>query len=190
MPGRRASLVFAVLGAIALIASGAEAQLGITIGSGLLTGTVSDVTLSSVTLDGANQTRTATPSIVWNVVDARGTGAAWTVTASAAADLTSAAGSVETTARTFARSNLSIEPGTLTAGLGSDPTTNISASTVSFSGSSQNMIVCSGTCKGTYTYSPTFTLNIPANAYRSNYSGAVGSSSLNAYTVTLTFTLS
>jgi hypothetical protein len=61
---------------------------------------------------------------------------------------------------------------------------------VTLTGSNQTFLASSGTNKGTYSFSPTLTLAIPANAYRSNYSGAVGGSSLNPYTATLTLTVS
>ena len=154
---------------------------------GLLTATTSAPALSAVTLNGTNsQTSTGTAS-TWTIIDARGTGANWTVSVSATA-FTSAAGTVETTARTVAASALTITPGTVTAGVGSDAAT-ISAPALALSTSSQALISATGPAKGTYTLAPSFSLAIPANAYRSNYSGTVGSSSLNAYTSTLTYTI-
>jgi hypothetical protein len=80
---------------------------------------------------------------------------------------------------------------TVTAGVGSDPTTNITgASGLALSGSAQTLISSSGTNKGTYTFSPTFSLLVPANAFRSNYSGTVGSSAVNSYTTTITLSIS
>jgi hypothetical protein len=160
------------------------------VSGGSLSLTSQPVTFTSTALNGANQTKTATPGSAWSLSDARGTGAAWTATISATAP-TSAAGSVETTARTISVGNLSVSTGTVTAGTGSDPTTNITgASSLALSGSAQTLISSTGTSKGTYTFSPTFSLVIPANAFRSNYSGAVDSTALNAYSSTVTLSIS
>jgi hypothetical protein len=160
-----------------------------TVSGGTLTETTSGATLSGVTLDGTStQTATGVASSEWSITDARGTGDPWTVSV-AATDFTSAAGTVETTARTLSAGQLTITPGTITAGSGSDPTTNITAGPISASTSAQALISATGPEKGTYTLTPSFSLAVPANAYRSNYSGAVGSSTLNPYTSTLTYTI-
>jgi hypothetical protein len=186
---RKTGLVVAATATLAVAAAGpAGAQTGsIAIGSGTLTGTVSNVTLGSVTLNGADQTSTGSPAEAWTAVDARGTGAAWSITATGGT-LTSAAGVPEITARTLPASSLALAPGAVTAGLGSDPTTNLTTTTLTMSTSAQTYLSCSSTCKGTYSYTPGFTLTVPANAYRSNYT--IGSSgALNPYTVTLTITI-
>lgn len=159
------------------------------VSGGSLSLTSQPVTFTSTALNGANQTKTATPATPWSLSDARGTGAAWTGTISATAP-TSAAGTVETTARTISVGNLSVSAGTATAGTGSDPITNITgASALALSGSAQTLISSTGTNKGTYTFSPTFSLLIPANAFRSNY--AVGTTgALNAYISTVTLSIS
>ena len=43
--------------------------------------------------------------------------------------------------------------------------------------------------KGTFTLAPTFNLSVPANTYRSNYSAAIGSTAVNPYVSTITFTI-
>lgn len=160
------------------------------VSGGSLSLTSQPVTFSSTALNAANQTISAQPGSAWELKDARGTGAAWTATVSATAP-TSAAGTVETTARTISVGNLSVSTGTVTAGTGSDPTTNITgASSLALSGSAQTLISSTGSSKGTYTFSPTFSLLIPANAFRSNYSGTVGSSALNPYSSTVTLSIS
>ncbi len=141
------------------------------------------------TLTGANSNITVTPGTPWAVVDSLGTGAAWSATISATA-LTSAAGSVETTARSIAVNKMSMANGTVTASTWADATTNITSTSVTFSGSAQAFISSSGTNRGTYSFSPTLTIAVPANAFRSNYSGTVGSSAQNAYTATITVTIS
>lgn len=140
-------------------------------------------------ITGTNTNITVQPGSAWSVVDGRGTGAAWSATISATS-LTSAAGSVDTTVRTIAVGQMSISNGTVTAGSLSDPTTNITSTGVTLSGSSQAFLSSSGTNRGTYTFTPTLTIAVPANAYRSNYSGTVGSSSQNPYTATITVTIS
>jgi len=143
----------------------------------------------STALTGANRTITATAAGPWSLADARGTGAAWSATISSTA-LTSAAGTVETTPRTIPVTALSITNGTVTAATGADPTTNLTSTGVTLSGSSQSFLSSSGTNRGTYTFTPTFKVAVPANAYRANYSGTVGSSTFNPYTATITITVS
>jgi hypothetical protein len=157
---------------------------------GALSLTSQPVTFNTATLNGANQTISASPASPWSLTNARGTPAGWTATISAT-NPTSTGGSVETTDRTIPVANLSVSTGTVTAETGSDPTTNITgASGLALSGSAQTLISSSGTSKGTYTFSPTFSLLVPANAFRSNYSGTVGSSAASAYTSTITLSIS
>jgi hypothetical protein len=156
---------------------------------GALSLTSSPVVFSNTSLDGSNQTLSAQPLVPWTVLDARGTGAAWTSTISAS-DFISAAGTVDTTQRTFPASSLKVSVGSPTAGLGSDPITNITgASNLPLSGSAQTLMSSTGASKGLYTFTPTFTLTVPANAYRPNYAGNVGVSATNAYVSTLTLTI-
>jgi hypothetical protein len=148
------------------------------------------ITFANTTLTGANQTITATPTSPWTLSDSRGTGSAWTATISATAP-TSAAGTVETLARTIAVGNLGVTAGTVSGGTGSDSATNISgASGLALTTSAQTLVSSTGNNKGNYTFSPGFSFAIPANAYRSNYSAAVGTTALNPYISTLTLTIS
>lgn len=149
-----------------------------------------DVVFTDLTLDGTNRTTTATPLSVWQITDLRLTDEPWTVTLSATAPAT-AAGSVETTARSIAVSNLVVTTGSFTAEIGSDPATPIvGVSNLVLSTSPQTLVSSPGNTTGIYTFAPTFALTMPANAYRSNYSGTIGSSSLNPYVSTLTVTIS
>lgn len=159
------------------------------VSGGSLTSSTSGATLSGVTLNGSStQTATGTASSPWSITDARGTGDTWTLSVSAT-DFTSDAGTVETTVRTISAGHLTITPGTVTAEAGADSASNISADPLTVSTSSQALVSATGPDKGTYTLTPSFSLAIPANAYRSNYSGTVGSSPLNPYTSTLTYTI-
>jgi hypothetical protein len=161
-----------------------------TVSGANLTVTTSGATLAGVTLDGTTKTTAAAASTsAWSIKDARGTGAAWAVSVTATTP-TSAAGSAETTARTIAVGNLKMSTGTVTAGTDSDPVTNITGSTnLALGTTAQSLISSSGTNKGSYELTPTYTLTVPANAFRSNYSGAVGSTALNPYVSTLTYTI-
>jgi hypothetical protein len=185
----KAAAVFAVTAALAFAAAPAYADTAVsTVSGGSLSVTTAGATLTGVTLNGTNQTATGTASAAWSIVDARGTGAAWTVAVTATVP-TSAAGSTELTPRTLPVGGLSMTTGTVTAGTGSDPITNITGSSaLAMSGSSQTLVASSGTNKGTYAVTPTFSLDVPANAFRSNY--AVGSSgALNPYSSTVTYTI-
>lgn len=189
---RRTTKALAVL-AVSGMALGAGAAaasadtVNSTVSGGSLTVSTAAPTLSAVTLNGTNTETSTGTSGTWTITDARGTGANWTVSASATA-FTSAAGLVENTARTIPATALTVTPGTVTAGAGSDAAT-ISAPALAMSTTSQALISATGPAKGTYTLAPSFSLAIPANAYRSNYSGTVGSSALNPYTSTLTYTI-
>jgi hypothetical protein len=185
---------------MALIAMAAVFALGVAIPSnaetvtagvlgGALSLTSSPVVFSNTSLDGSNQTLSAQPLVPWSVLDARGTGAPWTATI-AASDFVSAAGTVDTTQRSMPASSLKVTVGEPTAGIGSDAITNITgASSLPLSTSAQTLISSTGASKGLYTFSPTFTLTVPANTYRPNYAGNVGVSATNAYVSTLTLTI-
>lgn len=158
-----------------------------TVSGGSLTVSTAAPTLSAVTLDGTStQTSTGT-SAAWSVTDARGTGAAWAVSVSAT-DFTSAAGDTDLIARTIPVGDLTITPGTITAATGSDPATGISAPTLALSTSSQTLISAAGPNMGTYNLTPSFSLDVVANAYRSNYTSGV-TGALNPYTSTITYTI-
>lgn len=168
----------------------AHAQVAsISISGGSLSIATANFSFSAATLTGANQTASTNAASAWSAIDPRGTGASWTVSITGA-NLTSAAGSVETTARTIAAANLAVNTGSFTAGTGSDAASGITGSTsLALSTSPQTLVSATADHKGTYTYTPSLDLTIPANAYRSNYSGTVGSSALNAYQATLTVTV-
>jgi len=160
-----------------------------TISGGALAATTSGASLSGVLLDGTDQSATGTSSSPWSISDTRGTGAAWTLSVTATVP-TSAAGTVETTARTIPVGNLTITPGTVTAGTGADSAAGISAPVLAMSGSAQALVSSAGTNKGTYALTPSYSLAVPASTYRSNYFGAVGSTALLPYVSTLTYTIS
>lgn len=157
--------------------------------AGNLTATTAGATLSGVTLLGAEPQFASGTSSQWSIVDARGTGAAWTLSVSATAP-TSAAGTVETEERVLPVQNLSINPGTITTGPSTDAPTGITAPELALSGTPQTLIATVGPHRGTYLMTPTFSLMIPANAYRSNFTGAVENSPMNPYVTVLTFTIS
>lgn len=168
------------------ISNSSTAPINATILGGSLTQTVSGATLSSVTLNG-NSAQSATGSAAqWMLIDARGTGAAWAVTVSAT-DFTSAAGTVDTVARTITVGNLVMTPGFITSVAGSDvvPAT----SSVTMSGTAQSIVSAPAPSKGTYTLTPSFALNVPINAYRSNYSGTLSNGTINPYISTVTITI-
>ncbi|MGM9473799.1 WxL domain-containing protein [Pseudarthrobacter sp. YS3] len=185
----KVSALIAVVG-ISLAAGLAPASadtVNSTVSGASLSATTAAPALSAVTLNGTStQTSTGT-STAWSLTDARGTGAAWTVSASAT-DFTSAAGTTETVVRTITAPNLTITPGAVTAAAGADAATGITAPALVMSTASQALISATGPHKGTYNLTPSFSLAIPANAYRSNYTtGSTGA--LNPYTSTLTYTI-
>jgi hypothetical protein len=186
---RTLGLAVAIAAATMLAAPAAYADtVTSTVSGGALSVSTAGVALSAVTLNGTTQLSTGTTAS-WTLSDTRGTGAAWTVTASATVP-TSAAGTIETVDRTIPVGNLTFTTGTIVAGTGADPITNITGSTsLALATTSQTLIASTGTNKGIYTLTPSFALSVPANAYRSNYFGAVGSTALNAYSSTVTYTI-
>lgn len=185
-----AVMAVAALGLISAAPPALADTVQSTVSGGSLTATTSGATLAGVTLNGTTQTTAAAASTTaWEIKDARGTGAAWALSVTATTP-TSAAGTVELTARTIAVGNLKTTTGTVTPGTGSDPITNITGSTdLAMATTAQTLISSSGTNKGTYALTPTYTFTVPANAFRSNYSGAVGSTALNPYISTVTYTI-
>ncbi len=162
-----------------------------TVSGGILAATTYGAIFEGITLDGANQISEGTSSPAWSFEDARGTGAPWSITAVATA-WTSDAGTVDDDDRTIAVDALSITVGTITAGAGADSVSpNLTGETaLVMSVSAQTLIASAGTNKGTYAATPTYTLTVPANAYRSNYTTDVGEEEdLNPYTATITYTI-
>ncbi len=187
----RTKVAIAVVG-VAAAAFGTSTVLAVEtatseIAGSALSAVTSGATLAATTLNGGNQTSTATAS-TWTLKDPRGTGASWSLTATATAP-TSPAGSVETVARVLTIGALSITAGTIAAGVGADAVGTLAGATVAPTGSAVTVVLSNGTNKGTYTLTPEYSLAIPANAFRSNYAGAVGSTALNPYSVTITYTM-
>jgi hypothetical protein len=145
--------------------------------------------MTGVTLDGVSaKASTGTPA-PWTITNARGTNAGWALSVSAT-DFVSAAGKIDTTARTLPAENLTITPGVITASTGSDPAPLASPVVLPAADQPSATLVSTATLgKGTYTLTPTFSLNIPANTFRSNFSAAIGTSTVNPYVSTITFTI-
>lgn len=186
--GRRwvasAAIAGAALAAAAAQAGAATSDAQVTISAGSLSLTTPNFQGQSVTLTGAAQTIAATPASPWSAVDARGTGAAWSVVASAT-DLVSAG----TPNRTIAAANLALTTGTVTAGTGADPTTGMTTATAAPfttpTGPGQtnvSVLAAPGPQRGSYTFTPQLGITIPADALAS-YVGV-------PYTTTLTVTIS
>jgi hypothetical protein len=184
-----ASLVlgYATLAGMASLAGGAAAATSdaqITVSAGLLSLSTPNFQAQGATLTGATQTLSTTPATPWNAIDARGTGAAWSMVASAT-DLVSTG----TPNRTIASSNLALTTGAVTAGTGADATTGMTtASAAAFTvptGAGQTnvaVLAAPGPQRGSYTFTPQLGITIPATALAS-YGGS-------PYTTTLTVTIS
>lgn len=157
-------------------------EISSTVSGGALSAVTSGIVFPSATLNGSNQVVTATAASEWSITDARGTGEKWTLSV-IATDLSSAQYDANTSIRTIPIENVVIIPGTITAGEGSDSANLISASNMGLSESTQAFIWTHPTlgAKGTFTLTPEFNLNLPANAYKSNQ--------LNPYISTITFTI-
>lgn len=189
VPGRRArraaAFVALIVAACATApASAAVSDAEITVVGGSLGLTVADFQPQGATLTGAVQTISTTPSSQWTAVDARGTGAGWSVVASASPLVS--AGSPN---RVIDSSNLAITTGAVTAGTGADPVAGISgasagAFTVPTGPGQTNVALLStaGPHRGAYSFTPQLDVTLPANALPS-HPGV-------PYTSTLTVTIS
>jgi len=156
---------------------------------GSLTAVVSAPTqMSPVVLDG----RTAQSSVglptEWVITNARGSSAAWSLSVSAT-DFTSAAGTLDVLERTVAVENLTITPGLVRANTLAGADTAPTTEPVTVSDQPQALVWTSTPGKGTFTLTPKFSLSIPPNAYRSNFSGAIDDSAVNPFVSVLTFTI-
>ena len=165
-----------VIGLVAFTAGpiGAESAT-VTVNAGSLSATTAAIGFTAVTLDGTDQTSTATPT--WTATDARGSGLGWNVTV-ISTDLTGG-----TPTRTIdiseADQNLTVQltSGNITVTAGnSAPTTSVgSATNVPFTGGSALKILSAAVDEGMGTYSlvPTFTIEVPAGENAVAYTGTV-----------------
>jgi hypothetical protein len=188
-PGRRArraavAIAVATAACCAAQASAAVSDAEITVVGGALGLTVADFQPQGATLTGAAQTIATTPGTPWTAVDARGTGAGWSVVASAS-PLVSAG----TPDRVIDSASLAITTGPVTAGTGADPATGITgadaaAFTVPTGPGQTNvaLLATAGPHRGAYSFTPRLDVTLPANALPS-YPGV-------PYAATLTVTIS
>ena len=144
--------------------------------------------MSPVVLDGAaSQASVGRPS-EWTITNARGSSAAWSLSVSAT-DFISAPGTLDTLERTVAVNNLMITPGIVTAHVSEGADAAPVAEPVKVSGQAQALVWTSTLGKGRFTLTPEFSLSVPPNAYRSNFSGSIGGSTVNPFVSVLTFTI-
>lgn len=193
-----ASLALAV-GLIAVISPTASADTSTdsistdTISSAILGGALSAVVsaptqMTPVILDGhGGHTSVGSPT-EWTITNARGSSAAWSLSVSAT-DFVSTAGTLDTQERTVAVENLTITPGIVTARTSEGADTAPTTEPVSVSGQPQALVWTTTLGKGTFTLTPEFSLSVPLNAYRSNFSDTIDGSPLNPFVSVLTFTI-
>jgi hypothetical protein len=176
-------------GLVALLATGgaaaaATSEATVTVTSGPLALTSADFQGVSAALTGDAQVVSATPASPWTAIDARGTGAPWSIVASAS-DLVSAGAP----ARVIPSARLAITAGPLTPGAGADPAAGISGAAGSAftvpTGAGQtnvSLLSAAGPHRGSYDFTPRLDITIPAAAQPS-YPGV-------PYAATLTLTIS
>ncbi|MDJ0378836.1 hypothetical protein [Cryobacterium sp. PH31-L1] len=187
------SLALAI-GLVALLSPTANADTAsdtasVAILGGALTAVVSAPTqMTPVVLDGRLSQASVGRSAEWTVTNGRGSSAAWCLSVSAT-DFVSAAGTFDTLERTLPAKNLTITPGIVTAGTSEGADAAPTTEPVSVSNQPQALVWTSTLGKGSFTLTPEFSLSIPPNAYRSNFSGAVDGSAVNPFVSVLTFTI-
>lgn len=178
-------LIAAALPAVlASAASGATSEATVTVTGGSLGLTTPAFDPLSAMLTGQDQVVTTQPGSPWSAVDARGTGAAWSVVATAT-DLVST-GSPD---RVIPSAGLALTTGAVTAGSGADPASGITGSTAApFTvptgpgATAVTVLNAPGAHRGTYEITPTLAVTLPATVQPS-YAGQ-------PYTATLTVTIS
>jgi hypothetical protein len=151
-------------------AAAATSDAEITVSAGALSVTTPDFQPAGATLDGTAQTVNVTPALPWSAIDARGTGAAWSVVASAS-DLVSAG----TPNRVIPAANLAVTTGSVTPAPGADPSTGMTGATggtftVPTGPGQTNVALLSAPAghRGAYAFTPTLGITIPANAQASH----------------------
>ncbi len=136
----------------------------VTVVGGSLTNTANAVNLGSVTLNGTDQEKAATPTTPWNATDARGTGAGWNVTISCT-DFSGSAGSIAVSNFRVDIAAAAIVP----VGGNTPPTTQV-PSAVPLSASPLKVLSAALTAgQGSYNYSPDFLLTVPASTPQGSY---------------------
>lgn len=167
---------------------GATSTSQVTVTGGVLSITSPNFTAASVTLDGTNQTVNTSAATPWTALDARGTGAAWTVTASSTNLVSTLTSNPD---RVIASSNIAFTSNAVTAAAGADPATGITgasaaAFTVPTGAGQTNVTVLNAPAphRGSYTFTPSLGISI-APTTAASYTGA-GST---PYTATLTVTI-
>ncbi|TFD47340.1 hypothetical protein E3T55_15285 [Cryobacterium frigoriphilum] len=145
--------------------------------------------MSAVRLDGVTVQSSVGTASAWTITNARGSGAAWSLSASAT-DFISAAGSTDTDARTLPAESLTITPGSVTPFNGGVADAAPQTVPVTMSHQAQALVWSPKLGKGAFALTPTFSLTVPANAYRSNFSADRETSPQNPYVSVLTFTIS
>lgn len=164
--------------------------ISVAISGGALTAIVTaPEAMSAVTLDGTTTQNSIGSAEEWTVTNARGSGAAWSLSASAT-DFVSAPGSIDADARILPAASLTITPGTVTAYNGGVADAAPETEPVVMSHEAQAIVWSPGLGKGAFAMTPTFSITIPANAYRSNFSSELETSPQNPYVSVLTFTIS
>ena len=156
---------------------------------GSLTAVVSaPIRMSPIPLGGrASQASVGTP-VEWTITNARGSSYAWSLSVSAT-DFVSAAGTFDILPRTVDAENLTITPGIVTAHTGEGADAAPTTEPVSVSHRPQALVWTRTLGKGTFTLTPEFSLDVPPNAFRSNFSGRIDGSAVNPFVSVLTFTI-
>lgn len=153
--------------------------------SGALFNTISGASFPSAILTGLSTVLSSPARSQWTVTDTRMKPTAWDLIVTATTSI-SAAGTVDTTPRIFPVGSLTLLPGAVSARSGK--TSAIHTQSVALSGHPQRIAWSDGS-NGSYSFTPTFTLTVPANAYRSNFSGSITDAVSNPYVSTITVTI-
>ena len=137
-----------------------------------------------------------TASGAWAIVNARGTDTSWSVSIYASTDLVSAAGASgpDSSARSILKGQMAVTTGSVTPSAGSDAAalTTANVANMPAAGSPATIVTANvGGSKGTFTFTPQLTINVPAKAYRSNCNdNSSPCTAWNPYISTLNVTIS
>ncbi len=153
--------------------------------SGALTYTISGASFAPLTLSGLSTTISSATDSPWTVTDGRIRPAAWDLNITATTP-TSAAGAVDTIPRTLPPGSLTISPGAITTPSGGPIVMHTAQIVLSDIPQRAAWSIAS---RGTFQFRPTIALTIPANTFRSNFSGSISDAHPNPYVSTITVTI-
>lgn len=172
---KRFSAILLILVLLLGVTLTAYAETGsVAILAGTLSETIANVTLSSVTLDGTDQTATsASGSNSWAAEDATGTGAGWNLTIEAV-DFVDGTKTIDIDAADQAFQIQLLDTNIGVVAGNTKPVSSVTSLTSILTGTPLKFVsAATDTGMGSYTLAPNFSLLIPAETYVGTYTSTI-----------------